>query len=67
MFAKIDVNGADTHPLYQFLKAEQKGAEGEDIEWNFAKFLVDKTGNVVKRYHPKTEPSEIKSDIEGLL
>ena len=67
MFSKIDVNGPGADPLYQFLKQEQAGAEGADIEWNFAKFLVDKQGKVVKRYHPKVTPEEIKGDIEGLI
>src|SRR5213083_2769642 len=54
LFAKIKVNGDDAHPLYRFLKAEKKGLLGsEAIKWNFTKFLVDRHGNVVKRYAPQ--------------
>ncbi len=68
MFAKIDVNGANTHPLYTFLKSNASGLLGsEAIKWNFTKFLVDKTGNVVKRYAPSTTPAQIEADIEKLL
>jgi glutathione peroxidase len=68
MFAKIKVNGADTHPLYQKLKADAPGLLGtETIKWNFTKFLVDREGNVVKRYAPKDEPEELKEGIEALL
>ncbi len=68
MFAKIDVNGAHAHPLYEFLKHASPGVLGtEAIKWNFAKFLVDKDGNVVERYAPTTLPSAIEKDIEKLL
>jgi len=68
MHSKIDVNGENTHPLYQFLKTEAKGLLGsEKIKWNFTKFLVDKEGNVIKRYAPNLEPKEISSDIENYL
>ena len=67
MFAKIEVNGDGTHPLYKFLKSEKPGQDGEDIEWNFAKFLINKNGEVVKRFHPKVEPSEMAVDIEAVL
>ena len=68
MFAKIKVNGAETHPLFQTLKADAPGLLGtEAIKWNFTKFLVDRAGNVVKRYAPKDEPEELKADIEALL
>ena len=67
MFAKIDVNGPETAPLYKWLKEEQAGSEGAEIEWNFAKFLIDKKGNVVERFHPKTAPVDIKSSIEKFL
>jgi glutathione peroxidase len=67
MFEKIEVNGKDTHPLYVFLK-EQQVLEGKnDIRWNFEKFLIDKTGKVVKRYSPKTKPTDIRADIERLI
>ena len=68
MFVKIDVNGENTHPLYRYLKAQKGGfLNTEIIKWNFTKFLVDKNGNVVKRYAPSTEPEEIEKDIKELL
>jgi glutathione peroxidase len=68
MFDKIDVNGAQTHPLYDFLKTEQKGVLGtEPIKWNFTKFLVDRQGLVTGRFAPTTKPSEIAPEIERLL
>ena len=68
LFAKIDVNGDDAAPLYRYLKKEKRGLLGsEAIKWNFTKFLVDREGNVVERYAPKTEPEEIAADIEKLL
>jgi glutathione peroxidase len=64
MFAKIDVNGPNTHPLYERLKALAKGVLGsEAIKWNFTKFLVDPQGNVVKRYGSTTTPAAIGKDI----
>ena len=68
LFQKIDVNGNNASPLYQFLKKEQKGLLGtEMIKWNFTKFLVDREGNVVKRYAPKVKPEEIKKDLSKML
>lgn len=68
MFAKIDVNGPGTHPLYRHLKERKPGAEGKaDIEWNFAKFLVNRKGEVVERFSPRTEPTAIKESIAALL
>ncbi len=67
MFDKIDVNGANTHPLYKYLKSQKKSLLGADISWNFTKFLIDKEGNVVKRYLPNTKPQDLKKDIEKLL
>ena len=68
MFAKIDVNGANTHPLYQFLKHEKSGLLGtEAIKWNFTKFLVSRSGEVLKRYAPTTKPEQIAGDIEEAL
>ncbi len=64
LFAKIDVNGENTHPLYQYLKSEAWGILGDDIKWNFTKFLVDREWNVVDRYAPTTTPLSIKGDIE---
>lgn len=67
MFEKIDVNGENAHPLYKYLKNEAKGILNKEIKWNFAKFLIDAEGNVVKRYAPITTPSKLKDDIEKLL
>lgn len=67
MFEKIEVNGENAHPLYKFLKNEEKGFLGKEIKWNFTKFLIDKEGNVIKRYAPTVVPSKIKTDIENLL
>lgn len=68
MFAKVDVNGEHASPLFTYLKEQTKeDGETKDIEWNFAKFLIDADGRVVKRYAPQTEPSEIGRDIEELL
>lgn len=68
MFAKIEVNGENTHPLYLYLKSEQPGILGtEAIKWNFTKFLVDREGNVVARFGSSTKPKEIEAEIETLL
>jgi len=68
MFSKIDVNGSDAHPLFTYLKNEARGALGsKTIKWNFTKFLVNKSGEVVKRYGSVDTPSSIKKDIEKLL
>lgn len=67
MFEKIEVNGDNAHPLYVFLKLQQPIDGKNDIRWNFEKFLIDKKGNVVKRYSPKTKPADIKADIENLM
>ena len=68
MFAKIDVNGENAHPLYQFLKHEKSGILGTDsIKWNFTKFLVDRNGKVIERYAPHTAPADLEKDIEKLL
>ena len=68
LYAKIDVNGDQAAPLYQYLKKEQPGLLGsEAIKWNFTKFLVDRKGNVVERYAPNVEPQSIAADIEKLL
>ncbi|SAK66876.1 glutathione peroxidase [Caballeronia pedi] len=68
MFGKIEVNGANAHPLYKYLKDKEPGLLGiEAIKWNFTKFLVDRQGNVVKRYAPQTKPESIVEDIEKLL
>ena len=68
MFSKINVNGEKTHPLYQYLKSEQPGILGtEAIKWNFTKFLIDREGNVIKRFGSSTTPKEIEKEIELLL
>ena len=68
MFAKIDVNGEATHPLYAFLKKQKPGLLGsQGIKWNFTKFLVGKDGRVLARYPPNAEPEAIAADIEKLL
>jgi glutathione peroxidase len=68
MYAKIDVNGDSTHPLYQYLKDEAPGLLGSRrIKWNFTKFLIGRSGKVVKRYPPLTKPEDIEKDIEALL
>lgn len=68
MFSKIEVNGDHTHPLFKYLKTEAKGMLGsEKIKWNFTKFLVNREGEVIKRYAPNTEPKDIASDIKALL
>lgn len=66
-FAKIDVNGNNTSPLFKHLKKEQGGLLGSTIKWNFTKFLVDREGKVVKRFGPQTEPESIRGDILELL
>jgi glutathione peroxidase len=68
LFAKIDVNGANAHPLYQHLKKEAKGVLGsEGIKWNFTKFLVDRDGKVVRRYAPTDKPESLEKDVAKLL
>jgi len=68
IFAKIDVNGEDAAPIYKYLKDEAPGLLGSKaIKWNFTKFLVDRSGKVVKRYAPQTKPEELKQDIEALI
>lgn len=68
LFSKIDVNGKNAHPLYNFLKEQAPGLLGlKDIKWNFTKFLIDKNGAVVKRYAPTTKPEDIQEDIAKLL
>jgi glutathione peroxidase len=68
MYAKIDVNGDNTHPLYKYLKDEAPGLLGSKrIKWNFTKFLINKNGKVVKRYPPQTKPEDIEQDIAALL
>ena len=71
LFAKIDVNGPDAHPLFKFLKAQQGGILGAiglgAIKWNFTKFLVNTRGNVVARFAPAVTPASLKPEIDKLL
>ncbi|MEI7643667.1 MAG: glutathione peroxidase [Chloroflexales bacterium] len=68
IFAKVEVNGANTHPLYAYLKAQQPGFLGsQDIKWNFTKFLVDWSGGVRRRYGPIETPEMIEGDIIAML
>ncbi len=64
MFAKIDVNGEEAHPLYQYLVKE---TDGKKIPWNFTKFLIGPDGKIVNRYHPMKRPKNLKKEIEKLL
>ncbi|WP_404457878.1 glutathione peroxidase [Sutcliffiella horikoshii] len=68
MFSKVDVNGEDAHPLFDYLKENAKGLLGSKaVKWNFTKFLVDRDGKVVERFASATSPSKMKNDIEKLL
>lgn len=68
LFAKVDVNGPNTHPLYRYLKSQKPGLLGtEAVKWNFGKFLVDRAGNVVERYSMFTKPEKLESRIVELL
>ena len=68
MMAKVDVNGAQAHALFQWLKSEAPGLLGsEGIKWNFTKFLINRQGQVIKRYAPLDKPASIAADIEAAL
>jgi len=67
LFARINVNGADQHPLYKHLKSEAGGLIGDSIKWNFTKFLVSREGKVLSRYAPTTTPEKIADDIVNAL
>ncbi|PSO21741.1 glutathione peroxidase [Bradyrhizobium sp. MOS003] len=67
LFEKIDVNGANAHPLYEYLKRQQSGLLGASIKWNFTKFLVDRAGKVIARYAPTARPEGLRNQIEALL
>lgn len=67
VMGKIDVNGANQHPLYNYLTTQAKGLITDSIKWNFTKFLVDKEGTVVERFAPITKPDAIERHIEKLL
>jgi glutathione peroxidase len=68
LFQKIEVNGSNAHPLYQYLTKAARGIFGtEGIKWNFTKFLVDRSGKVVKRYPPTAKPEDLAKDVQALL
>ena len=67
MFAKVDVNGDQAHPLFNFLKSQQRGFITSGIKWNFTKFLINRDGEVVGRFAPTDKPESLKAEIEKLL
>ena len=67
MFQKIEVNGEGAHPIYTFLKERAHGKLGNEIKWNFTKFLIDREGNVQKRYAPVVKPEKLEKDIVSFL
>jgi glutathione peroxidase len=68
MFAKVEVNGEHTHPLYELLKKEAKGLLGtESIKWNFTKFLITKDGKTISRFSPQTTPEELEKEVQAVL
>lgn len=67
MFAKIDVNGSNAHPLYQYLKSAKSGLLGSSIKWNFTKFLIDRSHRVLRRYAPTAKPETLADDIAAAL
>ena len=67
LFAKVDVNGPDAHPVFAHLRAEKGGLLGSRIKWNFTKFLVGRDGRVLRRYPPTTRPAQIAGDVERAL
>lgn len=67
MFDKVNVNGKDAHPIFEYLKKELPGTLGGRIKWNFTKFLIDKDGSPIKRFAPATKPEKLEKDIQALL
>ena len=67
MFAKVDVNGKNEEPIFGFLKSQQKGILGQNVKWNFTKFLVDRNGNVVDRFAPTTPAEKLDAKVAALL
>ncbi len=65
MFSKVDVNGPEAHPIYQFLKNSLSGIGGKDIKWNFTKFLMDANGKPIKRFSPATKPEKIDRFLQN--
>lgn len=66
-FSKIEVKGKNQAPIYKYLTENQGGILGSEIKWNFTKFLIDRDGNIIKRYAPSTKPEKIESDIKKIL
>lgn len=67
MFAKVDVNGSNAHPVFKYLKSKLGGWFGSSIKWNFTKFLIDSNGKPIKRFAPTVKPSDIEDDIINLV
>lgn len=67
MFAKVDVNGDNAHPIFKYLKGELKGLFGNKVKWNFTKFVIDANGKPVKRFAPTTKPEKMENYITSLL
>ena len=67
MFAKVDVNGSDAHPLWQWLRGQRSGMLGDAIKWNFTKFLVGRDGQVIERFAPTTSPAKMREAVETAL
>ncbi|MBT2716632.1 glutathione peroxidase [Bacillus sp. ISL-57] len=68
MFAKVNVNGKEAHPLFSYLTENAPGVMGsKSIKWNFTKFLVDRNGNIVSRFAPKTKPLEMEENIKKII
>ena len=67
LFHKVEVNGKNADPLFNYLKASRRGLLGNAIKWNFTKFLVDSEGNVLERFSPKTEPEKLENRIRELI
>ncbi|CAL8324367.1 unnamed protein product [Arctogadus glacialis] len=69
LFSKIEVNGEGAHPLWKWMKAQPKGKGllGNSIKWNFTKFLINKEGQVVKRYGPNDDPSTVEKDLSKFM
>ena len=67
MFDKVEVNGDDAHPLFEWLRKEKGGLRGSKIKWNFTKFLIGRDGQVLERYAPTAKPESLSGDIEKAL
>ncbi len=67
LFSKVNVNGAEAHPVFKYLRKQLPGAIGDSVKWNFTKFLIDRNGNPVKRFSPTTDPLKLAGKVESLL